>query len=572
MIMKRWALWLPFLFSASAWADLRYTVVPEPAGKTVRVTLEVEANADTTEFRIPAWCPGYYVILDYQKKLSDVQVTDRSGKRLNLTPTDDRGWRVAAPKGETLRISYRVLGDDGGLGFFGVSVHPHTAFINGPAAFMYPEGRLNEPVKVKFELPDKWEVATAMDSDASGHWLAADYDELLDHPIQLGIFERRTFIVEGVPFEAVFVSENTTFRPNLDEEARQLAQLSVPALKMMGGAPFKRYVYLIHLAIGNFSGGLEHRASTLIAVPNMGRLRLHELAAHEFYHVWNIKHIRHKALGPFDYSKAVRTRSLWFSEGVTDYYAHLHVHQSGLRDAAGMLQLLSDQIDELQSSRSRLTHTIEEASLAAWENGSFGVGDLSYYTKGSIAGLVFDAAIRGATGGKRSLDDVMRSLFAKHRLPNPGFEEEDLLKAINEAAGQDLSDLYRRVIQSKEEVPYDELMAIGLRVRLPGVPANGLGYELKDGVVSEVDAEVSQQGLRRGDRIVTVNGSQLASGCFAAARDQETYDVEVLREGRIVKIGLKPVKVRTLRPTVEFDPYADARAIAQRDRWLRTPK
>lgn len=571
MKINRLACWILPLFATSAFAELRYTVIPEPAAETVRVRLELEATTSTTEFRIPAWCPGYYVMQEYQKNVSDVQVTDSSGRRLALETPDPRAWRIRSEPGTKITLSYRVLGDDGGLGFFGVSVKPHTVFINGPALFMYPAGRLEEAIRVRFELPDKWQVATGMDSSSDGDWKSEGYDELLDHPIQLGIFQRKTFIVENIPFEAVYVSENETFRPNLEEETKQLAQLSVPAIKMMGGAPFRRYVYLIHLSIGDFSGGLEHRASTVIAVPNMGRLRLMELATHEFYHVWNVKHIRPKVLGPFDYTKDVRTRNLWFSEGVTDYYAHLHAHQSGLRDAEGMLQLLSDQIDELQGAKFRLTHTLEQSSLAAWENGSMGVGDLSYYTKGSIAGLIFDAAIRRATASVKSLDDVMRLLFSRHRLPNPGFEEDGLRLAINEVAGKDLSELYRRVVQSKEEVPYEELAYLGLRVRMPGQAATTLGFQLEGQVVKAVDSDLAAQGLQKGDTIVMVNGVRFRPGCFVPMKSKEAYSVQVFRPGVLLDLKLKTKPVRTTSPTLEFDPFVDGRTIELRERWLKGP-
>lgn len=571
MKMKRLLAFLPVLLSGLAFADLRYTIIPEPAAQTVRVKVELEATSDSTEFRIPAWCPGYYVMQNYQKNISDVQVADETGKRLPLEIPDPRGWRVKTEKGAKLTLSYRVLGDDQGLGFFGVSVKPHTVFINGPALFMYADGRLAEKSRVRFELPPNWKVATGMDPGEAGEWVSDGYDELADHPIQLGLFERRTFVVHNIPFEAVYVSENQTYRANLEEETRQLALLSAPAIKMMGGAPFKRYVYLVHLAIGDFSGGLEHRASTVLAIPNMTRLRIMELASHEFFHVWNVKHIRPKVLGPFDYTKDVRTRNLWFSEGVTDYYAHIHAYQSGLRDAEGMLQLLSDQIDELQSAKFRLTHTLEQSSLAAWENGSMGVGDLSYYTKGSIAGLIFDASIRGATGGAKSLDDVMRALYAKHRLPNPGFEEGDLLVAINEVAGRDLTDLYRRVVRSTEEVPYSEVKKIGLRVRMPGDGAMSLGYRLEKAVVAELDNDLQVQGLRKGDEIRRVGSARFAPGCYAEVARLDSYTVDVYRAGQVLKLTLKTKPLKTNRPTLEVDPFAGEEAEKLREGWLKRP-
>ena len=112
----------------------------------------------------------------------------------------------------------------------------------------------------------------------------------------------------------------------------------------MKKVPFKKYVYLIHLEVGDFAGGLEHRASTTIATGNGQTVHLDELATHEFYHSWNVKQIRPKILGPFDYSKPQRTVNLWFSEGVTDYYSKLHAYQAGLIGESQLLDGLRDEI------------------------------------------------------------------------------------------------------------------------------------------------------------------------------------------------------------------------------------
>lgn len=531
--------------------------------------MTLTAKAPETEVRIPAWCPGYYVLQNYQKKISDLRIADADGKPLPYSTPDERGWKIKAAAGTKLAISYRVLGDDPGLGFFAVSVKPHTVFINGPAAFLYAAGRLEEPVRIRFNLPAEWEVATAMDPGEGGVWTSGGYDELTDHPIQLGLFKRRKFQVEGIPFEAVFVSETQTVNADVDEEARQLAQLSRPAIKMMGGAPFKRYLYLIHLAIGDFSGGLEHRASTVLAVGNGRRLRLNELATHEFYHSWNVKQIRPKVLGPFDYTKAVRTRNLWFAEGVTDYYAHIHAYQSGIVPLSRMLQGFSQQISELDSSQTRKVKTVEEASLGAWEGGSMGTGDLSYYTKGSIAGLVFDAVIRARTAGKKSLDDVMRLLYERTRLPRPGYEEDELLKTMSEVAGTDLSELYRKVVQSTEEVPYGELKALGLRVRMPGDGSRDLGYQVENGAVSEVESDIQQLGLMKGDRLLSVGQERFVPGCFAPLAEGSEYMLTVNRNGEEKRLRLPVRTPKTIHPTLEFDPFATAEAERRREEWLR---
>ncbi len=450
------------LLPAIAAADLHYTLAPEPQHKSVRVTIVVEKPNATETFRIPAWCPGFYFLLNYEKKISDFKAVDGAGKELAVEHGfDPRQWTVKDPSKKPITISYRVLGDDPGLGFFGTSVIAHTAFVNGPSAFMYDPERLTEPVSLKVTLPDRWDIATSMDS-APGGYKASGYDELADHPIQMGHFERRKFEIKRVPFEVIFVSKDQQYRPNLTDETERLRRLSAPAIELFGGAPFKRYVYIFHLAVGDFNGGLEHRASNTQAINNTRPLGIDELATHEYFHAWNVKNIRPKVLGPFDYTRPNRTSNLWFAEGVTDYYAYLTAYRTGLHDANWLMRSISGQIRDLQRSKVRLQKTLAQSSSETWENGGFGIGDLSYYTKGLLVGWIFDAAIRGATNGQKSLDDVMRLMYARYRLPQVGYAEDGILNAINEVGGTDFTELYHRMVDSTDDLPYEQVRQMGL--------------------------------------------------------------------------------------------------------------
>jgi predicted metalloprotease with PDZ domain len=377
------------------------------------------------------------------------------------------------------------------LGFFGTSVLAKTAFVNGPSAFMYVDGRITEPTHLKVSLPEGWKIATAADADPAGVYRAGGYDEMVDHPIQMGSFESRKFEVAGIPFEVVFVSKDQRYLCDLDAEAAQLKTIAAPAIKMFGGAPFKHYTFFLHLSVGDFNGGLEHRACNVIATYNSKRLDLDDLAAHEYFHAWNVKQIRPKILGPFDYTAPQRTGNLWFSEGVTDYYAQMTTYRSGLKDKDWLYRQLGNNVSELQRSRNRHKYSVSETSRITWENGGFGVGDLSYYTKGLLCGWLLDSAIRDATDGSKSLDDVMRLMFQRYRLPKPGFEENGILSTINEVAGKDLTALYNRIVNTTEELPYGELVKIGISVD----PSSGRVTE--DANASERAARLRKSWLDR---------------------------------------------------------------------------
>lgn len=450
-------------FPSSLLADVRYTMAPDVATGTVRISVSVDDTHDKVAFHIPAWVPGYYLILQNQDKLGNFSAVDGNGGKLDVERTDLRTWTVSNPTRSKITLSYSVLGDDPGLGFFAVHMDSMTGYVNGPAAFVYADGHMLERDTLSVTLPAGWDIATSMDRREDGVFQATGYDAFVDHPIQMGKFESTTFKVGETPFEAVFVGQNGRVDCDIRRESRELQMLSEPAMKLFGGVPFAKYVYIIHLAVGNFSGGLEHRASNVQAVDNAPELNLDNLAAHEYFHAWNVKQIRPMVLGPFDYTQPVYTANLWFAEGVTDYYAYITTYRSGVKGQNWLLYELGSQISRLEASGERHSVTLEECSRRAWENGGMGVGDLSYYNKGLVAGLLFDAAIRGATNGAKSLDDVMRLMYLKYKLPNPGYPEDGILAAINQVSGQDFSGLYHSMIQTTDEMPYGLLSGIGLR-------------------------------------------------------------------------------------------------------------
>jgi len=493
--MKRYFLAALFL-PCFALADVHYTLEPLPAAKSLRVAVQLEDAKAIESFRIPAWTPGMYVLMNYQDKISDIKATDAEGRPLHIEPVDKRKWVVTNPSKGPVTFSYRVLGDDGGLGFFGANVRDDKAFVNGASTFMYVDGRLTERSTLRLKLPAGWDVATAMSSQGT-EFVAEGYDEFIDHPIQLGKFVRRNFTVEGIPFEAIYVAPDNKPRCDVDRETERLRKQSIPTVRMFGGASFKKYLYIIHLAVGDFSGGLEHRACNVQAVPNLKPLNLDTLATHEYFHAWNVKQIRPAVLGPFDYTKQVRTGNLWFAEGVTDYYAYKHTYASGLFDSDWLLSSLAAQISDYESGQTRLTKTVEDSSRENWENGGFGVGDLSYYTKGLLIGWIFDAEIRKATGGRKSLDDVMRTLYARCMLPNPGYGEDELIATINTVAGTDLTSLYMDMVRSTKPLPYDRLQDIGLMVIKPGEVIPGSGSKKANRYSVVRDPEISPETAQR---------------------------------------------------------------------------
>lgn len=243
-------------------------------------------------------------------------------------------------------------------------------------------------------------------------------------------------------------------------------------LKLMGGPPFSEYTFIFHIGpdsdVGG--GGMEHMNSTAIAATSTGSAAA--IAAHEFFHVWNVKRIRPQTLQPVDYSKEQDTRALWFAEGVTSAYASYTLERTGLWSKQKFYADLASQIAELQSRPARKWQSAEESSLDAWfekyDDYNLPSRSISYYNKGQILGAMLDLAIRDATDNHKSLDDVMRLMNDEYAKAGKYYDDsEGVLRAVNEVTGKDFSDFFQQYVSGTAEIPYEKFLAIaGLELKL----------------------------------------------------------------------------------------------------------
>jgi predicted metalloprotease with PDZ domain len=551
------AVWLLLLLVpvTRAWAagTVRYDLsVADLADRRFRVEVTFNAgDAKSMLFAIPAWTPGYYQILNFQKDILNFRAVDGDGRPLPITRPDERTWQVELPSPGLVRASYEVSARDAGFGFFGsqLDAESRTGYINGASALMYVVGGKKMPATLALHLPEGWKVSTPLDpAGEPNQFRAANYDELIDCPVQMGDFERLDFDVKGTSFAAVLVGARNPDRSAMTE---MLKSVSAAALDLFGYAPFKRYHYIFHFRQGSFSGGLEHRNSTVLNVSPGSAAEprgMAELVAHEYFHAWNVKRLRPAVLGPFDYTQRVRTGALWFSEGVTDYYALVLPRMAGLLSEEGFLQGLAGTLRNMQRNEARKKVSAEEASMKAWEGGSMGFGGLSYYDKGRLLGFLFDIKIRAATDGAKSLDDVMRLLDERYGRYDRGFEEDAILRAVNEVSGRDLTDFYNRFVRTTEEIPWNEILReAGLTYQEGTSKSPYLGISTpratKGKVLVEMvvpDSAASAAGLKAGDEIVTLNATRVTLDGWQAAigklRPEQRITLGVRRDGDAMEI------------------------------------
>ncbi len=547
---------------------VRYSIAPlSPEAHLFEVRCTVaDPDREGQQFALPAWIPGSYLVRDFARHV--VAIGASSGRRpVALEKLDKHSWRAAPVEG-SLTVRAEVYAFD--LSVRGAHLDATHGFFNGSCVFLRPLGREDRRCEVEILPPGgrsgaryrNWRVATSMRRNGARPWgfgghAAADYDELIDHPVEMGEFSLASFRAGGVPHEVVVTGRH---RADTARLARDLKRLCEHQIRFFGKpAPMDRYVFLV-TAVGEGYGGLEHRASAALLcarddLPQPGMKAATEsyrgflgLASHEYFHAWNIKRIKPAAFVPYDLARENYTRLLWLFEGFTSYYDDLALVRSRLITRDQYLELLGRSITSHLRAPGRRRQTLADSSFDAWtkyyrpdENTPNAV--VSYYVKGSLVALCLDLLIRDRTRnrgrGRRSLDDVMRSLWRRHGLRGIGVAEGEFEHLAQEVTGlgPGLRRFFDAALRSTRELPLKALLAthgIDMALRpaesssdkggkkaagdaaaLARRPALGVRTraEGKDLVVTHVLAGGAAQaaGLAAGDVIAAIDGIRARS-------------------------------------------------------------
>jgi predicted metalloprotease with PDZ domain len=473
----RWAVVMAMsvVVARPAAATIRYSVsFDHPEKHLFHVTMTIPATGGETAVAMPAW-NGLYQVRDFAVRIRDIKAVCKSSTAvpLQVSQSDKDTWSVGlsapcGPEGRNdLEIRYSIEWDDAGP--FNSQLNEHHAFINLAEILMYVPNRRAEDTQVAFEnVPAGWNIASEL---AAGprpfSFVAPSYDALVDAPVEAGKYEEFRFESGEAHFRVV-VDAATWNRGHLENSLRRITAYE---LQLMGGAPFQEFAFFFHIgpeaAVGG--GGMEHANSTVIADTSIEGAAA--VAAHEFFHVWNVKRIRPQDLEPFDYTKEQYTRALWFAEGVTNTYCSFTLERTGLWSKRQFYDDLGSQIERVESHPAHEWQSAEESSLDAWfeKYDAYNTPDrsISYYDKGQIIGDMLDLEIRDATDNHKSLDDVFRLMNEKYAKQGKFYDEtSDIRAAVEEVAGKSFQDFFRRYVSGFDEIPYNDLLGIaGLQLK-----------------------------------------------------------------------------------------------------------
>ena len=540
-----------FLLSVQpAAATIEYKISlahPEKHRFEIEMRVPVAAGQSDLVVALPAW-NALYQVRDFAYRVRDVRLPNSPG----IAPykLDKQTWRVPASAAQNgvIEIAYSIEWDEAGP--FNSQLNSHHAFLNFAETLMYVPERRGEAVSVAFsDVPTSWHAIAELPAGSAPNSFAAEsYDKLVDAPVEIGKFEEFAFDTDGAHFRVVVDAKDWN-RSALEDSLKRITGYD---LKLMGGPPFKEYTFFFH--IGPYpeagGGGMEHSNCTAIGATNVDMAV--GIAAHEFFHAWNVKRIRPQSLEPVDYTKEQYSRALWFAEGVTSTYGSFALERSGILSKEKWYADLAQQICELESRSARKWQSVEESSLDTWfdkyDAYNFPDRSISYYNKGQIVGDLLDFAIRDATENHKSLDDVLRSLNESARQGKFYDESAGIRAVVEQISGKSFEEFFRRYVSGTDEIPYDEMLApAGLTLRTEVKRTADLGFYARRsdaGIVAmEVtpDGPAQQAGLRVGDVLLEANGATIPARVSAWARERspgETIRLKIRREGQEMEITL----------------------------------
>jgi len=559
---------------------------------------------------LPAWIPGSYMIREFARNIIEIRA-EADGRKVKLTKLDKHSWRAARCKG-ALSITYQVYAWD--LSVRAAHLDQTHGFFNGTSVFLQAHGKEQLAHVVDIQPPEGeaytgWRVATTLPELKArrhrfGTYRAQDYDELIDHPVEMGDFTLIEFEAHGVPHEMVI----TGHVPNLDNErlAHDLQRICEHQIALFEPrtkrAPMQRYVFLT-LAVGDGYGGLEHRSSTALIcarsdLPVRGQPANSEgyrnflgLCSHEYFHTWNVKRIKPAVFAPYDLTQESYTSLLWLFEGFTSYYDDLTLVRAGLIDRSTYLSLLAKTINAVQKGSGRLKQSVAESSFDAWtkyyrqdENAPNAI--VSYYQKGSLVALWFDLLIRSRTRGKRSLDDVMRILWRRYGRDfysdghGVGVSAKDVEALFDEVTGLSLKPVFDHAVRGTKDLPLTDVLA-SFAIRFQDRPAKATpslgvrtrrdGADCKLASVYEGGA-AHHAGLSAGDSLVAIDDLRVTASnldhLLTRYRVGDKVRIHAFRRDELLafEVSLQPDISPKVNLTMLEKPVAAAKL---RDAWLK---
>lgn len=489
-----------------------------PESHLFEVTLNISNwQEKTLDLKMPVWTPGSYLIREYSRHLQNFTAN------LTWEKKAKNYWQIDTNNESNITIKYQIYAND--LTVRTNHLDATHGYFNGAALFFYIPNYENLPFTITINPPQSyWQISTSLPkiNSLENTFIADNFDTLVDSPFEIGTQKVYDFEVENKPHQWVIWGEGNIEIEKLIKDTQKIIKTEK---KIFGDLPYDNYFFLLHLSASGF-GGLEHKNCCVLNYPRFGFKKIEkyyrflQLVAHEYFHLWNVKRIRPKALENFNYEEENYTTALWFSEGTTSYYDMIIPLRAGIYNHKTFFELLSKDISQYLTIPGRNIQPLSESSFDTWiklyrRDAYSNNCQISYYLKGQLVTLLLDLLIRKNTDNEKSFDDVMTSMWLKFGKEEIGFSDEELKTEIEVIANTNLTEFFNRYLDTTATLPFDEYfepfgLTLEAQIDANTPPYLGLNIQRKNGSeeITFVDANspAGKVGIEAGDELLAING------------------------------------------------------------------
>jgi predicted metalloprotease with PDZ domain len=596
--MKIFILNLIFLISMGTAQNtsVKYKLLmPNPSTHLYEVEICLENISDeerTLRLVMPAWRPGRYLIFDFSSGVQEFNAELPGGEKLKWHKDDKSTWVINTNRNKLVRISYKVFANSFNLRTR--ELDEKHGFVNGTAVFMYSEKYRNKPVTLEVIPFQNWHVTTGLDNLNGNPCLftAENYDMLADCPLEIGTQKDIFFELRGKQYIISLFGEVEFDSTRLINDFSKIIEANI---SFWGYIPYNKYVFILHCTPQS-GGGTEHINSTVIGVrpdafntnSNISEkvyINFLRLVSHEFFHTWNVKQLRPKALSPYDYTKENYTEELWIAEGSTSYYDGLMILRTGQYSAERFFGEITSGVREEKRRPGNRIQSLAESSFDAWikfwkQNSNSYNAETDYYAKGSWVSLILDLCIRQNSKNKYSLDNVFRTMLMKYPL-GTGYTNKDFINTCEEFCGKSLNDFFDDYLYGTKPLDWEMYLGYaGLELiaedstfmPIVGLKTEPYGEKI---VITEVFAGSSSEkaGIMVGDEIIAIDSLKLSynemENRFKTLQTGQKYKVTVVRDNKLrdFTIALEDMKVPNYKLTKVSKPTELQKSIYES--WLQ---
>lgn len=544
--------------------------IEKPENHFVKVTIKLNRPKGTNKISVflPSWSPGSYLMREYSRHVRWFQASQDNGEVLFNRQLGKGVWEIdwqnsqLAKEQDEFQISYEIYCKE--LTVRTSHVDASHAFLHGPSYLMGVVDQKIENPTIEFRFPPSWSKLSTALKDISKKrdvfvYEAVDYDELIDTPVEIGCHETDGFEFQGIPHHLAYYGDQYPHKMNLKADIKQV--VATVAKHFNNDLPYENYLFITHF-VPKLYGGLEHLNSTALQFDGRKILNRKDylnylsLVGHEYFHLWNVKRIRPKELGPFDYLNENYTSMLWLAEGLTSFMDDLFIYRAGISKLEEYLDTIKGNFETYFSTPGRLYHSLEQSSFNAWiklyrpdENSKN--SSVSYYLKG---GLVFSVLHAELLKKGSSIDDLLKLLWKRHKdKPEAGVTREEVYEMVRSLGGEDVLNIFSTMVETTQEIDFEstyKTMGLEFKWNEGTTPWLGVDFEYSgDRVMVKsvtLDSAAFKAGLNAGDELIFINGLRITredvNNLGSLLLIDQPYEFIVSRLNKLQRVEVTPTR------------------------------